>query len=181
MQLRWAHIVIYVRDTKKMVDFYTDVLGFEVTDRGPIGPEGREREIVFLSQVDTDHHQVAFINARKGEEPPNSVDHIAFRTADINDVREMISKLSGRKDVSGISPITHGNAWSVYFRDPENNGVEVFTDTPWHVAQPQGQAWDPALDDEALIKATKAQFGAEPEFGPIEAFYERRAAELKNR
>ncbi|MBW2295318.1 MAG: VOC family protein, partial [Deltaproteobacteria bacterium] len=34
MQLRWSHAVLRVRDMDEMVDFYTKVLGFEVTDRG---------------------------------------------------------------------------------------------------------------------------------------------------
>ena len=39
MMLRWSHAVIYVRDLEKMVEFYCDVLGFEVADRGPVDPE----------------------------------------------------------------------------------------------------------------------------------------------
>ena len=30
----------------------------------------------------------------------------------------------------------HGNAWSLYFRDPEGNRLEVFCDTQWYVEQP---------------------------------------------
>ena len=37
MQLSWSHAVLYVSDEPKMLDFYTKVLGFEVTDRGPLG------------------------------------------------------------------------------------------------------------------------------------------------
>ena len=36
----------------------------------------------------------------------------------------------------GIRPICHGNAWSVYFQDPEGNQIEMFCDTPWYVPQP---------------------------------------------
>ena len=36
MQLTWSHAVIYVHDEAIMLDFYTRVLGFEVTDRGPL-------------------------------------------------------------------------------------------------------------------------------------------------
>jgi catechol 2,3-dioxygenase len=31
---------------------------------------------------------------------------------------------------------THGNAMSIYFRDPEGNRLEVFMDTPWYCEQP---------------------------------------------
>jgi len=32
MKLRWSHAVIYVRDLDKMIGFYRDVLGFQVSD-----------------------------------------------------------------------------------------------------------------------------------------------------
>ena len=51
MPLRWSHSVVYVRDLEQMIDFYTNVLGFEVTDRGPVGPAEGAPEIAFMSQV----------------------------------------------------------------------------------------------------------------------------------
>jgi catechol 2,3-dioxygenase len=80
-----------------------------------------------------------------------------------------------------MMPLTHGNAWSIYFRDPEGNGVEVFCDTPWHVRQPQARSWDPSLSEEDLLAWTKEEFGADPEFGPIEDFYAARAKHLRER
>ena len=35
-----------------------------------------------------------------------------------------------------LGPVTHGNALSVYFLDPEGNRVELLIDTPWYVPQP---------------------------------------------
>ena len=35
-----------------------------------------------------------------------------------------------------IAPITHGNALSVYFLDPEDNRFELYVDMPWYVSQP---------------------------------------------
>ena len=72
-------------------------------------------------------------------------------------------------------PLTHGNAWSVYFRDPEFNGVEVFIDTPWHVRQPQGEPLDLDKSNDEIVEATRAHFSKEPEFGSIDDFYSRRA------
>jgi catechol-2,3-dioxygenase len=157
------------------------VLGFEVTDRGSVSPDGEGPELVFMSQVVTDHHQLAFLPVRQGEEPSNSVNHMAFRTDSIGDVRATLEAVRKDGRASGIAPITHGNAWSVYFTDPEGNGIEVFCDTPWHVAQPQGKPWDTSLSDEELEEWTRAEFEKAPEFGPIEEFYARRAEDLRNR
>lgn len=36
MNFRWSHAVVLVRDMENMLDFYTNVLGFQITDRGAI-------------------------------------------------------------------------------------------------------------------------------------------------
>jgi len=182
MQLRWSHAVLRVRDMDEMVDFYTKVLGFEVTDRGAFPGAGTDgAEIVFMSQVDTDHHQVAFVDRGRDENPPNSVDHFAFRVDSLDDVRQMDKRLVEDGRVKDRLPLTHGNAWSIYFADPEGNGIEIFCDTPWHVQQPQARVWDRDKSNDEVIDETRRGFENDPEFGPIEDFYKKRTKELKNR
>ena len=38
--------------------------------------------------------------------------------------------------------MNHGNAWSLYFTDPEGNGLECFVDSPFHVTQPYADRLD---------------------------------------
>jgi catechol 2,3-dioxygenase len=179
MRLRWSHCVLYVRDLEEMVDFYTRVLGFEVSDRGPIGPGDGAPQIVFLSQASTDHHQIAFASAGRGEGPSNSHDHIAFRTGSLADVKDLARRLEEDGRASQLGPITHGNAWSIYFKDPEGNGIEVFCDSPWHVPQPQLKPIDLSLSDAEIHAQTEAAFRDEPGFGPIDDYYRSRAEALK--
>ena len=161
-----------------MIGFYRDVLGFEVTDRGPIGPN----EIVFLSQAATHHHQVAFVTGRGEPEKSNNMHHTAYRSAGtLDDLRALLGVLEAHPDVRGIMPLTHGNAWSIYFQDPERNGVEVFLDTPWHVQQPQGKPLDLTKTNDEIVAMTRDAFGDEPEFGAIDDFYRRRAEHLSQR
>ena len=171
MQLEFAHAVVYVVDMEEMVDFYTKVLGFHVTDRGPVGDEGSP-EILFMSTHPDHHHQLAFLQVRKEAKPSNSVNHFAFRVADLDSVKAAIAALEADGRASKMGPLSHGNAWSVYFNDPEENGVEIFCDTPFHVAQPQGKPWDTSLDEAALVEWTRSEFSDEPRFGPIGEFYE---------
>jgi len=96
MQLHWSHAVLLVRDMEEMIDFYSKVLGFEVTDRGPFpAPDAEGAEIVFLSQVDTDHHQIAFVDKKRDGNPPNPVDHFAFRVDSLGEVKEIIAPKVG--------------------------------------------------------------------------------------
>jgi len=178
LKLEVAHAVLYVHDVDRMIDFYSRVLGFEVTDRGPLG----KGEIVFLSQVANHHHQVAFITGRGEPSASNNVNHVAFRSSGtLGQLRDLKKALEAEPGVSRIMPLTHGNAWSIYFDDPEHNGVEVFIDTPWHVRQPQGRPLDLDASDEQIVATTQDQFRDEPEFGSIEEFYRRRAEHLADR
>ena len=178
LRLEVAHTVVHVHDVDKMIAFYRDVLGFEVADRGPIGPN----EIVFLSQIANHHHQVAFITGRPATDKSNSVNHTAYRSAGtLDDLRALLATLEAHPEVSDIMPLTHGNAWSIYFSDPEHNGVEVFIDTPWHVQQPQAKPLDLSKSNDEIVAVTQTAFVDEPEFGDLSEFYDRRAAHLAER
>ena len=162
MKLSWSHAVMYVDDVDSMLDFYTNTMGFGVTDRGQLG----KNEIIFMSQNPDEHHQLAFVTRRKNLEPSNSVNHFAFRVDSLEEVINLHGTISNDERVKGITPMSHGNTLSVYFRDPEGNGIEVFWDTPWHVAQPQGETWDVTLSKDELLEWVSETFKEEPGFGP---------------
>ena len=171
MKLSWSHAVLYVKDLEKMLNFYTGLLDFTVTDRGPIAEGGPE--IIFMSQDPDEHHQLAMITTRQDESPSNSVNHFAFRVDNFEDVTGLNGELSGMEDIK-VAPLSHGNTLSIYFNDPGGNGIEVFWDTPWHVAQPQGKPWDISLSKEDAVAWVKENFGEEPTFEPRENYYEKR-------
>lgn len=174
MAVRWSHCVLRVRDVEAMVAFYCDALGFRVADRGPIGRGGGE--IVFLSGSSSDHHQMAFMGVR-GPEEASSLEHNAFRVDSLAEVLDRYRWATGDERVEAAHPVTHGNAISVYFSDPEGNGIEVFCDTPWHVQQPQVRGWDPSKREDEILATIEAEFRDEPEFMPMEQ-YRARQAEL---
>ena len=68
--------------------------------------------------------------------------------------------------VQGLRAVNHGNAWSVYFPDPEGNTIEAFLDTPWHVPQPHGEALDLDKSDADIIAQTEAACSQDPDFMP---------------
>jgi len=170
MKLRWSHAVLYVRDIDEMIDFYESVLGFQVSDRGQMDPNVPGIELVFLSQVGSEHHQLAFAPVR-GEGPSTTLDHIAFRVDSLADVKSMADKLTADGRATDLEPLTHGNTWSIYFKDPEGNGVEVFCDSPFAVQQPQIRPWDLAMSEEDLRRQTEERFADQPGFMPAEDFY----------
>ena len=156
--------------------FYRDVLGFHVTNRGAVGDAGVE--LAFLSQDPTAHHQIAMVSGLGSPDPSIAmVDHLAFRTGTLYDLRALRTNLV-QAGVERINPICHGNAWSLYFSDCEGNGLECFVDTPFHVAQPFGQAFDLDASDDEILEATREMVASEPEFQLMGAWQEAFAKRL---
>jgi len=77
-----SHIELYVQDITQMERFFTEKLGFVVTDRGE-GISG----MVFLSRSPDEHHQIV-LNPRQSHRSIESpVDHISFRLESIAELR----------------------------------------------------------------------------------------------
>lgn len=164
--LRLSHVTVAVDDLDAMVDFYESVLGFRVTNRGAVG----EGEMAFISQDPAEHHQIVLVS---GEQTAAHAfvmaDHLAFRTGTLDELRAVGDRLEAA-GVEDVIPISHGNAWSLYFTDPEGNGLEIFVDSPYHVAQPYAGGLDLSASDDDIAAATRAEIEPLPEFQPAESW-----------
>src|SRR2546427_4591104 len=166
-RLSFSHMGIFVTDLARMEDFYTRVLGFTVTDRGDLEtPRGR-LDFVFLSRDPREHHQIVMASGRPQDLPFNPINQISFRMAEFAGLREMHRRLVEEK-VKQLHPVSHGNALSVYFHDPEGNRVELFVDTPWYVKQPLRIPLDLKMDDQQLWVWAEAEARKQPGFKPVE-------------
>jgi catechol-2,3-dioxygenase len=161
----FSHIGLYVRDLAVMEDFYTRVLGFAVTDRGNLGAV----QLVFLSRVPEEHHQVVLASGRPGEAHFNVINQISFRVEGVGALRHFHTAVQ-RERVTDVSPVSHGNAISLYFRDPEGNRIELFFDTPWYCAQPCREPVDFSLSDAEILAATERIARSLPDFQPREVW-----------
>lgn len=141
-----SHAGIYTRDIPKMVDFYTRVLGLVVSDRGTSRSGG---EIVFLTAAPEHHHQVVLVSGRP-EDGASTVQQLSFKVADLGQVKTLWHRVRD-EGVTAIRQVTHGNALSFYFPDPEGNTLEVYMDTPWYVPQPHGVPIDLSQPDEEIL------------------------------
>lgn len=150
-----SHFEIRARDQAVMEKFYTEVLGFIVSDRGVIdrGPL-QGRELIFLSHSPEEHHQIVLTPSEAGA-PGSGVGHVAFRVDSLDEVRRVYEKVRHLPHAKP-EPVSHANTWSVYFRDPEDNRIEIFTQTPWHATQPCRFDVDYDQPDAALKEGTHA-------------------------
>lgn len=144
--LSFSHVGIFVTDIHRMVDFYTRFLGFAVSDRAPRDGGG---EIVFLTRDPAEHHQLVLASGRPANAGFNTINQLSFRVDSLATLREFHRGLKGEQAVD-LGPVTHGNALSVYFSDPEGNRIELLIDTPWYVPQPLRIPVDLSLPDAEL-------------------------------
>lgn len=177
---RFSHIGLHVYDIDVMVDFYTTLLGLEITDRGRL-PLPSEPQIVFLSSDPEEHHQIALIEGRRdGGIAGGVVNQISFHVGDLASLRAM-KAAAEKAGVTRFLPVSHGRGWSLYFPDPEGNGIECFVDTPWHVRQPVVEPLDLSLSDAEILARTEATCRAAPDFQPIASWKAALAKRLAER
>ena len=149
-----SHFEIRAHDQAVMEKFYTEIMGFIVSDRGRLtaGPAAG-RELIFLSHSPEEHHQIVLIPSDVTDQG-GGIGHVAFRVDSLDEVRRVYEKVRALP-YAKPEPVSHANTWSVYFRDPENNRIEVFSQTPWHATQPCRFDVDYSLPDAELQAATR--------------------------
>lgn len=157
-----SHVGYFVTDVEKMVDFYTRFLKFVVSDRGERDGGG---SIVFMTRDPKEHHQLVFASGKPKDAGFNPINQISFRVDSLATLREMFHALK-HEAITMLGPITHGNALSVYFLDPEGNRVELLIDTPWYVPQPHRLAVDLDLPDDKLWSSIEKHCRDTPGFMP---------------
>ena len=158
--LVFSHMGIYVRDLERMALFYKDVLCFFETDRGDLGSV----QLVFLSRDPSEHHQIVLATGRPADQTFSVINQISLRVPDLASLRTVRDRVQADPDVNDLVCTSHGNAVSIYFRDPEGNRLEVFMDMPWYCEQPLREPIDLDQSDEAVMAAAEALARSRPKF-----------------
>ena len=155
-----THIGLYVRDLDAMVAFYGKLLGMVVTDTGDFNG----KRITFMSRNANEHHQLVMVSGRP-EEEYSPVSQMSFRVRTLEDLQHFYREVLalGLRD---LKPSNHGNAWSIYFLDPEGNRVEIYAGSPWYVNQPYQQPLDLTAPAEEIRASTEVMVSNEASFLP---------------
>ena len=133
--LRFGHLGFYVHDIARQASFYKDYLGFTETDRGLLEGEQGPVQLVFLSRDTDEHHQIVMAAGRPAQIDFNVINQISLRADSLQTLKDCYQRLQNAP-VTELSPVTHGNAISLYFKDPEGNRIELYVNTDWYVSQP---------------------------------------------
>ena len=147
---RMTHAGLYVNDIEKSRRFYQDVLGLTETDNDS------NAGLVFLSSNPADeHHMVVLIAGRTAHADAKLIQQIAFRCDTLADVIGYWKRFVAR-EVPIIYTITHGNAISCYFRDPDSNVLEVYWATGLDARQGFLVELDFSQPEEVVLEATRS-------------------------
>jgi catechol 2,3-dioxygenase-like lactoylglutathione lyase family enzyme len=119
-----GHVGLYVKDLERSARFYTEVLGFQVSD---VIPPGELAGGAVFIRCGTDHHAIALFGAT-GDLPPGSgPHHIALEVPTLDEIvrirdhlraRQIPINLDGRRG-AGVQLV-------VEFRDPDNHNIEIY-------------------------------------------------------
>jgi catechol 2,3-dioxygenase len=175
IRARLAHMGIFVRDREKMVQFYSDVLGLMITDEGESSSGGAH--LTFMSADPGEHHQVVLVTGRPEDSGFNPINQVSFLVDSLGQLRE-VHRRALDLGATAMRTVSHGNAWSIYFLDPEGNRLEAYLHTPFYVPQPHGEPLDLETSDDEILHATEAACAKNPGFMPREAFAAKVAARL---
>jgi catechol 2,3-dioxygenase len=138
-----GHVHLKVSDLERSIRFYSEVLGFELTQR-------YGTEAAFLSAGGYHHHVgLNTWESRGGPPPPpgtTGLYHVAFRYPDRAALAVAYRRLlDHRVALDGASD--HGVSEALYLHDPDGNGIELYWDRP-------REAW-PRTPDGQLAMVTR--------------------------
>ena len=114
-----GHVGLYCRDLQRMVEFYTRVLGFKVSDVN-------EKGMTFL-RFGADHHSFVLAPAPQPPGGPTVLQQIAMEVADLDELKRIRAYLLGQSvKASTIKHEGPGNDYTFDFDDPEGNRLQFF-------------------------------------------------------
>jgi catechol 2,3-dioxygenase len=127
--VRIGHVHLKVANLDRALEFYSGMLGLEITQR--LGDQA-----VFLSAGGYHHHIALNTWESLGGSPPPEGATGLYHTAILYPTRAALAGalrrvLTARIPLEGAAD--HGVSESIYLRDPDDNGVELYCDKPKEV------------------------------------------------
>jgi catechol 2,3-dioxygenase-like lactoylglutathione lyase family enzyme len=121
---RLGHVVLQVTDLERSLLFYTQVLGFKITEiySEELQPGG----FAFL-HCHTDHHSIALVGTGTGQSRHAELHHIAFEVgtlAEVFKVRERLREQGAKITFEGRRRA--GCQIAVEFLDPDGHCLEIY-------------------------------------------------------
>ena len=119
-----GHVVLHVTDLARSAKFYTEVLGFEISD--VYGPDLMPGGMVFM-RCNPDHHGVALVGGAPVASSGAELHHVAFEVPSLDDVIRARDHLRAHGAVIDFEGRRRaGVQIAVEFRDPDGHRLEIY-------------------------------------------------------
>ena len=159
-QVRIGHVHLKVADLERALAFYCGILGFDLTQR-------YGTQAAFISAGGYHHHIGLNTWESLGGSPPPPGTTGLYHTAIFYPTRRALADALRRVLDAGIQldgASDHGVSESLYLRDPDDNGVELYWDRPadaWP-RTPQGELamFTRRLDLNSLLREVESASNA---------------------
>ena len=165
---RLGHVGLHCNDLEAQTRFYRDVLGLQVTDEDP-----QAGMVFFSAQPEVEHHELLLCRGRTAPPDASLVQQVSFRCNELSDVVGYYDRLR-EIDAKIEMVVSHGNAVGMYFRDPENNILEVYWNTGMKARQPYIEDIDPKLPPDQIMAKVRASVAEHGETGYVDPEFLRR-------
>jgi catechol 2,3-dioxygenase len=138
-----GHVHLKVSNLDRSEEFYRDALGLEVTER--VGGS-----FVFMSFGGAHHHLALQGHPDLPPADPEALGlyHFAVEVADEEELGSAVDRI--RDAEIEFAAVDHGISKSLYFSDPDGNGVEIYCDTRELRHRPEWEGIAAPLDVDEL-------------------------------
>lgn len=119
-----GHVALYVKDLQRSAQFYTEVMGFQISDvySDTMIPGG----VVFL-RCAADHHGVALFPLPEGQSPMGGLHHMAFEVSTLDEVLRARDHLrSHQVTIHFEGRRRAGVQLAIEFTDPDGHNLEIY-------------------------------------------------------
>lgn len=120
---KFGHLVYEVSDLERSLQFWTEIMGFHISDRN-------ERGMVFL-RYGSDHHGIGLVECKGRTRAPDGerlqFAHLAMEVADVDTLfrcREFLRQRGVRMTFEGRKG--PGGNMGIEFEDPDGYGFELY-------------------------------------------------------
>ena len=157
--LRLTGLTLRVRDLSKQLEFYCDLLGFEI-----IGQEGQETQLALGNH----HFTLKLIHEPNAPLRPQStlgLYHFALLLPDRKSLAAIVRKLLEARYANFQGASDHLVSEAFYLSDPEGNGIELYRDrlrSEWPYQDGKLAMGSEAIDLEAFLQESLEAISLDP-------------------